>query len=186
MFDPHQPLFLIRRARRSSGRAVWVRCERAVVLGVFLLFNLGLPIGNWHPKIQAAATGCHCSAEQRQAGRCCCAKGNETSSRHGCCATSPPKAQRQSCCAKKPAASKATDNPPATGPVERPTWRDGCPCSLSDSPMLALCAQPRILPRVDSLGELLVVGQSFRAEPSVPCGGRPEPLVPPPKLSPVG
>ena len=76
-------------------------------------------------------------------------------------------------------------NDAATEPAERLSWRDGCPCGPTELPMLLVCAQPRILPQAASLSDLPDAGKSLRSEPAVPCGGRPEPLVPPPRISPV-
>lgn len=171
---------------RGRTRAMLsIRGQRLVMLIVYFVTNLGLPLDflGLTPTASAAgvksrvASQCCCSAETRQTDRCCCSK---PAMALGCCATKAKPAETTSCCATKTPKSK-----PATTPKpsrdRSPAWSSDCDCGQSDSPLL-LCHQPRILNHESSVVFWTASERLERIAPSVPCGERPAPCVPPPEF----
>ena len=175
-------------------------CVRLLMLISFTASSIGIPVGDWSllGKSEDSATTpwCRCSASAKQSGKCCCAKNAAGATAGGCCstrkqptstaATPLAKAKAGGCCSqKKPAkpevASKST-KPPRD---ESSAWRS-CGCGPTDSPMLLVSTEPRILATAFSLSDLDVSRDSLLVRDVSPCGQRSRPLAPPPKSLLVG
>ena len=191
LFTPQPLLFyrssrimrrLIGLVRGERGR---VRSQRIAVLALYVVMNLGLPIGDFDPRATASQTAstkaCRCSSESRAAGRCCCSKPAAGVAKRGCCST-PAKAEIKSCCAKKKTIVDVASTTSTTDSKEL-AWTGGCPCGPVNSPMLLFCPQPRILTDPVSLdGQSICTARPLRTSDS-PCGERARPFVPPPESS---
>lgn len=174
--------------RDATGQTL----QRVFALVLFTLTNLGLPIGDLvsktdnhsRPGLVAGSSGCKCSLQARQAGRCCCAKRSVATS---CCTRKSMTVEAKtgrSCCAKghQTSQSKSIPRDFADSTDTCPTWTDGCPCGSADFPLL-ICAQPRILPNATAVGDASDLNCRCIIVADAPCGQRPSPCVPPPEQS---
>lgn len=162
-----------RSARRRQGL---LNC---LVLGLYLLANIGLPVGSFTSAASAPgiAKGCRCSDSLKSAGRCCCAQRSATPVKRGCCATKPT--VMKSCCSTKGKPAETRSQP---DPRDMIAAVSECPCGPGDSLLYLVCAQPRIL--VACASPLLNVHDvNWLTLGSVsPCGERERPFVPPPEV----
>jgi hypothetical protein len=156
------------------------RCRTAVLL-LYVVMNLGLPIGGSRPQAgpTSIAGSCRCSPESRAAGRCCCARIPGQSS---CClAKSKSKPDAKSCCAK----SAETPSTRVIDSIEHqesaPAWTAGCPCPV-DLPLVLICPQPRILSDATTIVAIPNQERAMQDPAGSPCGHRPRPVVPPPEF----
>ena len=192
MFLVRHTIACLRQTVQTVGGVVaWVRtCFDHInptclaVLVMYLVVNLGLPIGDFTPRpgVASVAKECRCSPASQVAGRCCCRKGPgaAASLKTGCCATTVKLASKK-CCAKKSGDAKPVQvQIPDTEPVM--AWTSDCPCGPVDTPVLLICPQPRILQensilkgQTDGQDRLLTTAQN-------PSGTRSRPTVPPPKI----
>jgi hypothetical protein len=160
-----------------------VRIQRLVVLVLYVVVNLGVPIGDFAPKAVARQTPeCRCSPESRAAGRCCCRSRALPPANSGCCANKS-KSVAKSCCKKTTEQTKVAE-PGTANPDEALALTGGCPCGPEQSPMMLICPQPRILSVAAFVGIPATTGGPLPADAGSPCGNRAKPLVPPPE-SPV-
>lgn len=187
MFNIHHPIARLRPAAEAVRRViVWtcgdqLRRTRLIVLMMYVLLNLGLPIGDFSPRAGAAPVGkvCRCSPESRAAGRCCCRQGTSGSRKTGCCAVKA-NVQTKSCCAQKSHSTKRV--PKQTAVTEdRPAWTSDCPCGPVDNPLLLICPQPRILVDIATFDGASRVPNHLLSVDWAPCGHRSRPCVPPPE-----
>ena len=183
-------------------------CVRLLVLISFTASSIGVPVGDWSSLAttgnSAATPWCRCSKSARQSGQCCCAKIAAGATSRGCCstrkqststaATSSTKttptatAKAGGCCSQK-TPTKKTDvvSKPTTTPRDDASARiSACGCGPTDSPMLLVSAEPRILATAFALNDLDVRSESLLARDVSPCGQRSQPLAPPPKSPLVG
>ena len=191
MFAIHHPRTLLNRTALVVRNTVgWVRFDRGrlrrdriAVLTLYVVMNLGIPIGDFAPKAGAHQTAaCHCSTESRAAGRCCCSNRPTATGKSGCCATKA-KSESKSCCKTNPERSRVAAQKVAD-PEETLAWTGGCHCGPDDSPMMLICPQPRILADTTALELPLFCGGWVSSPACSPCGDRSRPCVPPPE-SPV-
>jgi len=183
---------------RASG--LGPRCVRLLVLISFTASSIGIPVGDWSllgkTDDSVASPWCRCSKSAKQSGTCCCAKSSAGAMSGGCCSTrkQPPstaatptaKTKLGGCCSqKKPVKTEVASKLKAAPHDEAPAWRS-CGCGPTDSPMLVVSTEPRILTKAFSLNDLDVRSSSFLARNVSPCGQRSRPLAPPPKPPLVG
>lgn len=187
MFQGYKSPTLLRRSALAVrtvidwayGRQGRVRCWRLAVLTVYVVMNLGLPIGDFGPQAGASAKAadCRCSPDSRKVGRCCCVKRPVTTGGSGCCA-----AKVNSCFAKKVIKPTDVAAQKAAEPEETLAWNGGCPCGQGSSPIVLLCPQPRILIQAIAFDLPLKSDEWIPAKSCSPCGDRPRPFVPPPEF----
>ena len=135
------------------------RCVRLLMLISFTASSIGIPVGDWSLLAKADDSGaspwCRCSKSAKQSGTCCCAKRSAGATSGGCCSTrqkslstasvSTAKTKPGGCCSqKKPVQTEAASKPKANPHDEAPAWRS-CGCGPTDSPMLLVSTEPRIL-----------------------------------------
>ncbi|MEK6260570.1 MAG: hypothetical protein AABP62_18385 [Planctomycetota bacterium] len=174
---------------------------RLLVLISFTASSIGAPVGDWSllGKIDesVATPWCRCSKSARQSSQCCCAKSAAGETSGGCCSTRKQSTSTAStsstttkpggCCSqKKPVKSEVASKPAATPRDEAPAWTSNCGCGPTDSPMLLVNTEPRILTKSFSLNDPDVRSDSLLARDVSPCGQRSRPLAPPPKSPLVG
>lgn len=175
-----------------GGFVVWIRSNhhrinrtRLAVLVMYLVVNLGLPIGDFTPRAGAASVAkeCRCSPASRAAGRCCCRKGpgSAGTSRTGCCAT-PAKPESKSCCAKKSGDTKKPVQVQISVTEQMLAWTSDCPCGPIETPMLLICPQPRILQEISILKDQTACRERLLTAAQNPSGTRSRPTVPPPEI----
>jgi hypothetical protein len=208
-------MFLLRRLPLAMKQSrAWLReyrvgshCVRLLVLLSFIASSIGIPVGNWSllgkTDDSAAPPWCRCSKSAKQSGKCCCAKSAAGATSGACCSahtlststtanastTSPPTAMTKpggSCSPKKPAKTEVASKPTATPRDKAPAWTSACGCGPTDSPMLLVSTEPRILAKPFSLNVLDVCRDARLAHDVSPCGQRSRPLAPPPKSPRVG
>ena len=165
----------------ARGRFTRRSFPRALVLLMYVVMNLGLPTG-FGPQVKANSSKdvCRCSAESRAAGRCCCAKGAESSAKTGCCATRVVSTAK-SCCAKKQTAAPVQTLQHATD--DSIAWTGACPCGPVDTPVMLFCPHPRILADAHSLEVQFISSERIATLTDAPCGLRTRPSVPPPEFA---
>lgn len=171
------------RLRRTRGMVCRAgqghRLLNGLVIGLYLLANIGLPVGGFTSAATASGIlkGCRCSDSLKSAGRCCCAQRSATAAKRACCATKP--APSRSCCSTKSKPVEIRSEPESRESIAAVSE---CPCGPGDSSLFLVCAQPRILVTsvsaiVDAFEvEWLTVGSAS------PCGERERPTVPPPDV----
>ena len=175
-----------------GGVVAWVRSRhhrinraRLAVLVMYLVVNLGLPIGDFTPRSGAASVAkeCRCSPASRAAGRCCCRKGPGSAGtlKTGCCAT-PVKSESKSCCAKKSGDTKKPVPVQIPDTEQMLAWTSDCPCGPIDTPMLLICQQPRILQEISVLKGQAACRDRLLTAAQNASGTRSRPSVPPPEI----
>ena len=194
------PLAMKQTREWLRGGGVASHCVRLLVLTSFTASSIGIPVGDWSllgkTDDPAAFPWCRCSKSAKQSGTCCCAKSAAGATSGGCCSTrkqststastQPAKAKPGGCCSqKKPAKPEVASKPTKPPHDEAPAWRS-CGCGPTDSPMLLVSTEPRILATAFSLDDLDVRGDSFPARDVSLYGLRSRPTTPPPKLPLVG
>ena len=176
-------LKILSNARMSRGDGVGARGTvgrrygflKYAVLGVYLLANIGLPVGGFNAA--GLSKGCRCSADVKAAGKCCCAQKTASLPGRGCCATKP--VVTQSCCKSKSNSLQAHGQIPSHEVIDSVSE---CPCGPGQTPLYLVCAQPRILmASLSSLSDAVAV-EWLTAFSVSPCGGREPPTVPPPEV----
>lgn len=175
-------------------------CVRLLVLISFTASSIGIPVGDWSvlgkTGDSAASPWCRCSKSAKQSGKCCCSKSAAGTTSGICCstrkqststaATQPTKTKPGGCCSQKKLTKPEAASKPAAPPRdEAPAWKS-CGCGPTDSPMLLVSTEPRILATAFLLNDLDVRSDSFLARDVSPCGERSRPLAPPPKSPLVG
>lgn len=189
----HTIAWLRQTVQTVGGVVAWIRSNhhrinptRLAVLVMYLVVNLGLPIGDFTPRAGAASVAkeCRCSPASRAAGRCCCRKGpgSAGTARTGCCAV-PAKPESKSCCAKKSGDTKQPVQVQIPVTEQMLAWTSDCPCGPVDSPVLLICPQPRILVDIAAFDGVSVACIHLFDCDCVPCGDRSQPCVPPPESS---
>ncbi len=176
-------------------------CVRLLVLISFTASSIGIPVGDWSvlgkTDDSAASPWCRCSKSARQSGKCCCAKSAAAATASGCCSTRQQPASTATtcstkttpggCCSQKKSVKTEIASKPATTPRDKaPVSISSCGCGPTDSPMLLVSAEPRILATAFSLNVLDVCSDALLACDVSPCGERSRPLAPPPKSPLVG
>lgn len=166
----------------TSSRHVRKRCGRSAVLMMYVMMNLGLPIGDFSPRAGSSppvSAACRCSPESREAGRCCCVKRTSATGISGCCATKAI-AKLKSCCANRPGKGSVQDGKKSRQAADA-VVSAGCQCGPVDTPLILICPQPRILVDVLAFRLPSQSGERIVADAFTPCGSRPRPYVPPPE-----
>ena len=173
---------------------------RLLVLISFTASSVGIPVGDWSLRGKtddsAASPWCRCSTSAKQPGKCCCAKSAAGVTSGSCCSTRKQPASTTTaystktkpggCCSQKQTAKPEVASKPTKPPRdEAPAWRS-CGCGPTDSPMLLVSTEPRILATTFSLNDLDASRDSRLARDVSPCGQRSRPFAPPPKSPLVG
>ena len=194
------PLAMKQTREWLRGNGAGSHCVRLLVLISFTASSIGIPVGDWSllgkTDDSAATPWCRCSTSAKQSGKCCCAKSTAGATSDRCCSTrkqssstvstQPTATKSGGCCSqKKPASTEIASKPTKPPRDEAPAWRS-CGCGPTDSPMLLVSTEPRILPKVFSLNDLDTHGDSHLARDVSPCGQRSRPLAPPPKSPLIG
>ncbi len=192
----------------------WLRSDgvgsygvRLLVLISFTASSIGIPVGDWSLPGQSddstASPWCRCSKSAGQSGMCCCAKGAAGATSGGCCSTRKQStstaatfstmtrptatAKPGGCCSQKQSVKTEIASKPATTPRDKaPVLISFCGCGPTDSPMLLVSTEPRILATAFSLNDLDACGDSFPARDVSLYGQRSRPTTPPPKSPLVG